>query len=744
MKPTSRPPQPRRADSPSARAPVTAWHGLRPPTALAEPPISELDDEQIIEPVPFRFGLNRRAFVQVLSAGLMIASAPVSSLAQRRGGRGGGGTRTVGERLLIGKDGSVTVFTGKVEVGQGSRAELSQATAEELRVPVSQVQLVMADTGRVPNDGITAGSRSTPSTVPAIRQAAAAARHLLTELAAKHWGVEAGSVELREGKFVHPPSQRVLTFAELAQHADLAEALAQAAPGDVALTPTSEWKTLGASVSRPNARDLVTGAHQFPSDIKRPGLLHGKVLRPPAYGAKLIAVDLAPARALPDVVVVRDGEFVGVAAPNTARAQAALDALAATARWETAPHPSSDELFDHLRANARGGVPENPFAATLAQAAKRLRATYRTAYVQHAPMEPRAAVAEWRDGQLTVWTGTQNPFGHRGEVARALRLPEERVRVIVPDTGGGFGGKHTGEVSVEAARLAQAAGQPVALRWTREEEFIWACFRPAALIDIEAGLDADGAITAWYFVNINSGRNAMETPYRVGQARSQFVASEPPLRHGSYRALAATANTFARECFMDELAAAVGADPLDFRLAHLPPGRLRDVLEAAAKHFNWRERVRRKEHDVGVGLACGTEKGSYVATCAEVAIDRAQKRILVRHVCEVFECGAVLNPDNLRAQVEGAILMGLGPVLREEMQFANGRMLNASFKQYRVPRFSDVPALDIHLLNRADLPAVGGGETPIIGIAPAVANAVFAATGVRLCALPLRFEEPTA
>lgn len=744
MNPTPRRPQARPADSPSTPAAIASRRDPPAPGILAQPTAAEWDDGQIIEPVPFRFGLNRRAFVQVLSAGLMIASAPVTSLAQRGGGRDGGGTRTLGERLLIGKDGSVTVFTGKVEVGQGSRAELTQAAAEELRVPFSQVQLVMADTGRVPNDGITAGSRSTPATVPAIRHAAAVARHLLTQLAANQWGVEAGSVELRDGKFLHPPSHRAVTFAELARQVDLAEALAQAAPADAALTPVAEWKTLGASVARPNARALVTGAHEFPSDIRRPGMLHGKVLRPPAYGARLVSVDLAPARAMPDVVVVQDGEFVGVAAPTTAQAQAALDALAATARWETAPHPSSDELPDYLRAKARGGVPANPFAAELAQAAKRLRATYLTAYVQHAPMEPRAAVAEWHEGQLTVWAGTQNPFGHRSELARAFRLPEERVRVIVPDTGGGFGGKHTGEASVEAARLAHAAGRPVSLRWTREEEFTWACFRPAAVIDIEAGLDADGAITSWYFVNINSGRNAMETPYRVGQARSQFVASEPPLRHGSYRALAATANTFARECFMDELAASAGADPLDFRLAHLAPGRLRDVLEAAAKHFNWRERVRRKEPDVGVGLACGTEKGSYVATCVEVAIERAQHQIHVRHVCEVFDCGTVLNPDNLRAQVEGAILMGLGPALREQMRFANGKVLNASFKQYRVPRFSDVPELDVHLLNRADLPAVGGGETPIIGIAPAVANAVFAATGVRLRALPLRFEERTA
>jgi isoquinoline 1-oxidoreductase len=356
-------------------------------------------------------------------------------------------------------------------------------------------------------------------------------------------------------------------------------------------------------------------------------------------------------------------------------------------------------------------------------------------------METRAALAEWQDGQLTVWTGTQNPFGHKSELVRAFRLPDDKVRVIVPDTGGGFGGKHTGEVSVEAARLAKAAGKPVALKWTRTEEFTWAVFRPAAVIDAEATLDAEGKLTSWYFININSGGSAVDTPYRAGRTACRSVNSDPPLRHGSYRALAATANNFARECFMDELAAAAGADPLEFRLAHLEPGRLRDVLVEAAQRFNWGERTKQKRKNVGVGLACGTEKGSYVAACVEVELDFDRKKIIPRHISEVFECGAVINPDNLRAQVEGAIIMGLGPVLREEMRFENGRMLNASFGEYEVPRLQDVPELDIHLLNRTELASAGGGETPIIAVAPAIGNAVFQAAGTRLREMPLRFSE---
>jgi isoquinoline 1-oxidoreductase len=715
-------------------------------------------EEQIIEPVEFRFGLDRRAFVQVLSAGLMIVAGPLPALAQRAGGGGGrgggfGGTPVApAGRLQIGTDGIVTVLTGKVEMGQGSRAEITQAAAEELRVPVSQVRVIMSDTGRTPNDGLTAGSRTTPATIPAVRQAAAVARTLLAQLAAQRWSVEPGSVQVADGKATHAATQRTLTFAELAQGEDLQKALQQASTSGITLTESKDFKILGTSVPRPNAKDIVTGAHSYTSDVQRPDMMYGKVLRAPtfdvarsrfAYAAKLASVDLSAAQEMKDVIVVKDGDFVGVCAPTTFRARQALAAIAATAKWESGSHPSSQELFDYLRSHAQ--VPSNPFTAELAAAGRKLKQTYHVAYVQHAPMETRAAVAEWKDGQLTAWTGTQNPFGIRGELVSTFGLSEDRVRVITPDTGGGFGGKHTGECAIEAARLAKAAGKPVSLKWTREEEFTWAAFRPAAVIDIEGSLDGQGKLTSWHFVTINPGNPGMNTPYRAGRANSQAVNSQPPLRHASYRALAATANNFARECFMDELAAAAGADPLDFRLAHLEESgnsaRLRAVLEEAAKRFNWRERVKQKQPDVGVGLACGTEKGSYVAACAEVAIDRRRNTLVVRRVCEAFECGTIYNPNNLLAQVQGCIAMGLGPALREEMRFADGKMQNARFSDYAVPRLSDLPELDIHLLNRPDQPAVGAGETPIIGIAPAIANAVFHATGKRVHAMPIRLSE---
>jgi isoquinoline 1-oxidoreductase len=710
-----------------------------------------------VDHVQFDFGVDRREFLGALGAGLLIAvigwSAPAQEAPGRRGGgggrgRGGGAPQKVGSRVHVGKDGVVTVMTGKVECGQGARAEITQAAAEELRLPVDRVRLVMADTSQCPDDGITAGSGTTPRTIPQIRQGCAAARDLLVAFAAKQWTVDAAKLSVRGGRVLHPDDGgRALGYADLGAADDATAMFDKVAPAGVSVTPVAEWKVMGATAARPNGRELVTGGHAYPSDVTRPGMLYGKVLRAPSYGAKLVSVDLGPAKAMKDVVSVQDGAFVGVAAPTTWAAELALDAIEKTAKWETTPHPSSKTLFAYLREKARGGVPKNAFADEIAKAAKSLRQTYQVAYVQHAPMEPRAAVAEWGvDGKLTVWTATQNPFGVRGELVRAFRLSDDRARVIVPDFGGGFGGKHSGECAVEAARLAQAAAKPVRLRWTRQEEFTWAYFRPAGVLDAEASLDDAGKITSWHFVNINSGPSSIETPYHVGKAKSQYVQSEPPLRHGSYRGLAATANTFARECFMDELAALAGQDPLGFRLAHLadeqpaksPQARLRAVLEEAARRFGWALRGGKREPNVGVGLACGTEKGSYVATCAEVAVDRENGKIAVRRIVQAYECGAVINPDNLTAQNLGSIVMALGPALREEIRFEDGKVLTDAFSDYAVPRVADLPEIEVHLIDRKDLPSSGAGETPLISVAPAIANAVYQVTGSRMREMPMK------
>jgi len=686
--------------------------------------------------------LSRRSFVKLLGAGLLITVTEGITLG-RRGGRSRQSI-SVAARLHINQDGTITVMTGKVEEGQGARAQLTQAAAEELRITADRIRLVMADTALVPDDGRTAGSRTTPSTVPAVRRGAATARQLLTRLAAEQWKVKSGTLEVSNGIIRHRKTKKIINYGDLAKsNSDVAEAFKQYVSSDVTLTPVDEWEVLGTAYARPNWRDLVTGAHRFPSDIVRPNMLYGKILRPPSYGATLESIDLSKAEAMKDVFVFRDGQFVGCVAPTSFRANQALEAVAKTASWKTVSHPSSRNIFSHLKKNARTGGRSRPRTRgsvdkAFADADKVLSETYEVAYVQHTPMEPRAATAEWKDGKLTVWSGVDGPQSVQGDLARALRIPTDSVRVIVPDMGSGFGGKHSGEAAEEAARLARAAKRPVAVHWTRAEEFTWAYFRPAAVIECKGGLDDKGTLIAWDFTNINAGGAAIDTPYNIANTKILSVGSDSPLRQGAYRCLAATANNFARESFMDELAAAAGADPLAFRLAHLEKPRIRTVLETAAKHFDWSTRRKKVTRETGVGLACGTEKNSVVAACVEVTINRKKGQIKVNEVCEAFECGPIQNPGNLLSQVQGCIIMGMGPALGEEIKFEDGKILNASFAGYHVPRFKDVPKIDVHLVNKTDIPSAGGGETPIIAIAPAIANAVFAATGVRLRSMPMR------
>lgn len=686
----------------------------------------QLDYDALLENVRFSFAIERREFVQWLGAGLVVSVVAGPALAQGRSrgrGRRGGGFMggpppALSARIHISEDGQITVLSGKVEAGQGARTQIAMAAAEELGVPLDSLQVILADTGETPDDGMTAGSGTTPRTIPSVRQAAAAVRKLLDE---------------------YKKSKPAADYADLVRDPELQAKLAEQTPTSVALRPINEWRVLGQPQTSLTAHSRVTGSHQFPSDLKQPGMLYGAVLRSPTYRGKLVSVDLEPARKLDGVVVVKDGDFVGVAAPTSFAARNAIEALAKTAKWEASPLVPSNQLHDYLREHAEG-LETSPFADEVKSAPKSLAARYDIAYVQHAPLEPRTALAEWDDGKLTVWTGTQGPFRVKGELQGVFRLADDAVRVIVPDFGSGYGGKHTGEASVEAARLAKATLRPVMLRWTREEEFTWAYFRPAGVIEMEASLDDANRINTWRHLNISSGSNSIETPYQVAKKDQRVLRSRPQLREGSYRALASTANSFARESFMDELAALVGVDPLEFRLMHLDEPRMRPVLEAAAKKFGWRERVSRKERNRGIGLACSWDKGSVVACCSEIEVHPESREIHVIEVCEAFECGKILNPDNLRSQIEGAIVMGIGPALREAVEFDDKRITNASFRRYHVPHFADAPRIECVLVDRPDLSSVGAGETPIIVIAPAIANAVFHATGERVRQMPIRLQ----
>ncbi|HMJ65440.1 MAG TPA: molybdopterin cofactor-binding domain-containing protein, partial [Candidatus Binatia bacterium] len=630
-----------------------------------EPERYELD----VRPA-YRFAVGRRDFFKSVGAGIVVVLVVQRALAQETGGgrrRGGGGNRPqdIGAWLHIGEDGTVTVYTGKVEVGQNIRTSLSQVVAEELRVSLGSVRMVMSDTKLTPYDAGTFGSRTTPDMSLQLRRVASAAREVLIDLAAEQWKVERDSLTAAEGKVARKDSKETIDYGKLTKGQKLTKAVAE----NYSVTPPEQWKVAGHSATKVNGRDIVTGQHKYASDVKLPGMLHGKVLRPASFGATLTSVDTKEAEAMKDVVVVHDGNFVGVAAPTELLASRALKTI--KAEWKTSEQVSSKTLFEHLKKTARGGdgrggAKVGSMDEGLESADKRLEQNYTIAYIAHAPLEPRAAVAQWEDSKLTVWTGTQRPFGIRGDLAGAFRISEDNVRVIVPDTGSGYGGKHRVETATEAARLAKAANKPVKVVWTREEEFTWAYFRPAGLIEVSSGATKDGKITAWEFHNYNSGGSAIRPLYDIPNQQIEFHSSNSPLQQGSYRALAATANHFARESHIDELAHELGIEPLEFRLKNLKDQRLRAVLEAAAKAFGWGAKPSANH---GFGIAGGSEKGGCVATCAEVSVDRDTKRIKVLRAVSAFECGTIINPDHLKNQVEGAMVMGIGGALSEAIEF---------------------------------------------------------------------------
>jgi isoquinoline 1-oxidoreductase len=639
-------------------------------------------------------GPRERDWFAVLPDGLVVAVEPAPADDHW--------STSAGAWLHVAADGAVTAFTGKVDVGQGNRTALASLVAAELGMSVESVRLVMGDTDLCPYDEGTLGSRSLADAGPLLRTAAATAR---------------SSLERRR----LAPGERRLEVVTC----DLPE-----------LTPAAGLPP----ASRQGGPAIVTGALRFPGDVSRAGMVHGAALRAPSPAARVRSLDLDPARAFAGGSVVHEQGFVGVTSDDRETAQRAVAAVAVD--WETPPGPDEGGLADYLRSHPvelegwGGAVDEGvgDVEQALGTAAVRLESTYFTAYLAHVPLETRAALAAWEDGRLTVWTGTQRPFAVRLALAEELGIAEERVRVVAPTAGSGFGGKHSGEAAIEAARLARAAGRPVKVHWSRADEFGAAYLRPAAVIDVRSGAHADGTLTAWEFVNVSSGALGIACPYAIPNQRVRFQPADSPLRQGSYRAVAATANNFARESHLDELAHRLAVDPVDLRLRHLEDERLAHVLRAAAERGGWNEQ--RSSNGTGLGIACSVEKGARVATCAELSVE-PDRTVRVTRIVTAFDCGAVVDADNLENQIEGATVMGLGGALFERVRFAQGQLVTRALSQYRVPRFSDVPAIEVVLLDRPELPSAGAGEAPIVCVAPAIANALFAATGLRVRSLPL-------
>ncbi len=671
--------------------------------------------------------ITRRNFFALMGGGVAVALTANELLA--------GGVAdewlandSISSWIHINQQGKITVYTGKVEVGQNIRTSLTQVVADELRVTMDAIELVMGDTELTPYDRGTFGSLTTPNMSPILRKAAASLREELAEMAATAWKTKAPELKVDGGKVRHP-NGKSLSYAELAQGKKILKPVRD----NVALTPPDQWRVAGKSALKVNGRDFITGKHQYASDLRVPGMLIGKVLRSPAYGSSLVSADVTKAKAIAGIMVVQDKDFVGVVAPDTHSAETAL--WESTAQWKATSQPSRATVFSYLTEKAQSPRSESNTGdvnSVFSSSKKVWSQTFTVDYIAHVPLEPRAALAQWEGEKLTVWTGTQRPFGVQEQLAELFGLPKENIRVLMPDTGSGYGGKHTGDAALEAARLAKATGKPVKVAWTREEEFKWAYFRPAGVIDVKSVVDEGGLITAWEFHNYNSGPAGLRIPYDVPNQKIEFHPVESPLRQGSYRALASTANVFARECQVNDMAADSGVDAVEFRLRNLKDQRIKNVLEATAERFGW---SRSLTGGLGKGIACAFEKGCYIGTAVEVALMNGEVKI--RRIVAAFECGKIINPRHLKSQVSGSLVQGLGGALFEAIDFKDGKIINPSLSNYRVPRFSDVPEIEIVLLDRPDISPSGAGEAPIVALAPAIRHAIVQATGKKLNQLPM-------
>ena len=646
--------------------------------------------------------------------------------------------------LSIGENGRVTVFSGKIEMGQGVMTSQAQMAAEELGVALESIDMVLGDTDKCPWDMGTFGSLTTRMFGPALRAASAEARAVLMHLAAQKLGVPKDKLATKRGVvFVAGEPTRKITYGELSKGARIARVVDEKA----VLRAASEFQVMGRSPKRLDGPEKVTGAARYAGDIRIPGMLYARILRPPAHGATLSHVDTSAAEKLPGVRLIKRDDLIAVLHADPEAAETALQRI--KAEWRR-PQPALDEetIFDHI-VKAAAPPKESLHRGDLAVRAKAARVfetTYHKGYVAHAPIEPHTALADVKGRKATVWASTQTPFPTRDRIAEILRFDAKNVRVITPYVGGAFGGKSASGQAVEAARLSQLAGKPVQVAWTRAEEFFYDTFDPAAVVKIVSGVDRRGRASLWDYSVYAAGERGASLLYDIPNARirsfggvvygpAEAKSSIHPFNVGPWRAPGANMNAFAVESQVDIMASAAGVDPLAFRLRHLTDPRMRRVLEAAANAFGWKPAAAPSRR--GFGLACGIDAGTYVATMAEVHVDKATGQVTVKRIVCAQDMGIVVNPDGAKMQMEGAITMGLGYALAEELRFRGGEIIDRNFDTYHIPRFSWVPRIETVLVKNDGLAPQGGGEPAIVPTGAVLANALFDATGARLFRLPM-------
>ena len=717
---------------------------------------------------------TRRDFLKTGGALVIAFSLDPDSFAQAPQARLPGslnGNRMLYAWLRIDPDGSVTIFSGKIELGQGIGTALTQIAADELDIELKRVRIVHGDTALTPNEGQTAGSQSVQDSGTAVRFACAEAREILLSAAAAKLGVPVTELKVSDGTI-----NGSISYWTLAGEIDLKKE----ASGTAKPKPAAEHKWVGKSIPRHDIPKKFTGGAAYVQDIRLPRMLFGRVVRPPSPGAKLISINENEIRRMPGVVaVVRDGDFLAVAAEREEQAIKARAALLKSAVWKesaTLP-PSGDALYEHMMSQ---GVPAQSMldkSGPAAPAARTLEARYTRPFQAHGSIGPSCAVAQWEGGKLRVWTHSQGVYPLRGDLANVFGLEPSAVRCSHAEGAGCYGHNGADDVALDAALLARAtAGRPVKLQWMRDDEFMWEPYGSAMVMKLGASLDAQGNIVGWSHelwshphsrrpgqskgshtlaarhlekpvgaepvgdVPLPAGgsdRNAIPL-YDIPNVRvAKHFIVQSPLRTSALRTLGGYANVFALESFMDELAAAAGADPVEFRLRHMKDPRARAVIEATASRAGWRPNAR-GDGSSGWGFSFAKYKNlaCYVAVAAEVAIDRKTGQVRVKRAVSAVDVGQVVNPDGVINQIEGGIIQSASWTLKEAVGFDRTRVKTRSWADYPILRFEEVPQVEVVILNQPSQPFLGVGEGSQGPAAAAIGNAIANATGKRLRDLP--------
>jgi nicotinate dehydrogenase subunit B len=697
---------------------------------------------QVSSEKPVRQGMPRRSFFKLLGGGIFIFFRPwsIPDLFGVPGEQQRSLPKDYNAFLRIAEDGTVSCFTGKIEMGQGIITSLAQEMADELNVPVEKIKMVMGDTDLCPYDQGTWGSMSTRFFGPSMRAAAAEARSVLVELASEQLGVPVSQLEVKDGIVIDTKNRKnSVTFAQLAKGKRIEKFLDAKPP----VEDYTKFTYVGKSFKHSDARLKITGEAKYTGDYKIPGMVFARILRPPSHGAKLKSVDYTDAEKIPGIQVVREGDFIAVLHESRDKADEAIVKIKSEYTFSEMAVNDKSVFEWMLKADSKATISVNKgdLEAGRQLSEKIFESEFHDPYLAHTSIETHSALAQTEGDKMTVWASAQSPFGLKDAIVRDLGYPPEKVRVISPFVGGGFGGKSSAQQGVEAARLAKLSGKPVMLVWTRDEEFFYDNFHPAGVVKIKSGIDKSGLIKMWDYNVYYSGIRGAEVIYDVPNtkttdwSRNNDAPPVHPFGTGPWRAPNNNTNTFAREVQIDIMAAAAGIDPLEFRLKNLKDEKMIACLRAVAEKFGYT--AAKTPGGRGIGIACGIDAGTWVAHMAEVKVDKTSGKVKVVRIAVAQDMGLCVNPEGSTIQMEGCIIMGLGYTFTEELLFEGGNIQNRGFDTYDIPRFSWVPKIDTVILDRKDKAPQGGGEPAIIAIGAVVANAIFDATGARLYRMPM-------